>query len=286
MSAPVASAVVPRNFDLHCHSSVSDGVLAPAALVRRARANGVDVLALTDHDEVGGLAEARASAAACDVELVPGVEVSVTWSGVTIHVLGLGIDPQHPVLRAGLETIRSSRALRAERIAAEFDRIGIQGSLAGAYAYAHNPALIGRTHFARFLVDRGVARDVRSVFHRFLATGKPGYVRHEWAGLADAVGWIRASGGRPVVAHPGRYKLSRADLRLFLEEFKAAGGEGIEVVTGSHTPAQYAEFAALARELDFLASRGSDFHGPEESEIDLGRLPALPVDLTPVWHDW
>jgi predicted metal-dependent phosphoesterase TrpH len=274
------------NFDLHCHSAASDGVLTPAALVRRAHANGVGVLALTDHDEVGGLAAARAAAEECGVRLVPGVEVSVTWAGITIHVVGLGIDPEHPALADGLDRVRSSRARRAERIAAEFDALGIEGTLAGAYAYAGNPNLVGRTHFARFLVECGAARDVRSVFHRYLAVGKPGYVPHEWAALADAVGWIRASGGRAVVAHPGRYRLSRAELRRFLQEFQAAGGEGIEVVTGSHTPAQYGEFAALAREFRFLASRGSDFHGPDESEIDLGRLPELPSDLTPVWHDW
>jgi predicted metal-dependent phosphoesterase TrpH len=276
----------PRNFDLHCHSTASDGVLLPADLVRRAHANGVDVLALTDHDEVTGLAAARAAASACGIGLVAGVEVSVTWSGITIHVVGLGVDPAHPALAAGLDHVRSSRIRRAERIAAEFDAMGIEGTLAGAYSYAANPNLVGRTHFARFLVECGIARDVRSVFHRFLAAGKPGYVPHEWARLADAVGWIQASGGRAVVAHPGRYRLSRADLRRFLDEFKAAGGAGVEVVTGSHTPAQYIEFAGLAREYGFLASRGSDFHAPGESEIDLGRLPQLPADLTPVWHDW
>jgi predicted metal-dependent phosphoesterase TrpH len=182
--------------------------------------------------------------------------------------------------------VRSSRGRRAERIAAEFDRLGIEGTLAGAYAYAANPNLIGRTHFARFLVERGIAADVASVFRHYLARGKPGYVSHRWAELADAVGWIRASGGRAVVAHPGRYRLARAELRRFLGEFKAAGGEGIEVVTGSHSAEQYGEFARLAREFEFLASRGSDFHGPEESLADLGQLPALPADLKPVWHDW
>jgi predicted metal-dependent phosphoesterase TrpH len=275
-----------KNFDLHCHSAASDGVLTPAALVRRAHANGVDVLALTDHDEVSGIAEASAAADELGVHLVPGVEVSVTWGGVTIHVLGLDIDPAHPALADGLDRVRSSRARRAERMAAAFDTLGIQGTLAGAYSFAANPNLVGRTHFARFLVECGVARDVRSVFHRYLAPGKPGYVPHEWAALADAVGWIRASGGRAVVAHPGRYRLSRAELLRFLEEFKSAGGEGLEVVTGSHTPAQYGEFGGLAREFGFLASCGSDFHGPDESEIDLGGIPALASDLTPVWHDW
>jgi predicted metal-dependent phosphoesterase TrpH len=285
MLAPIAKTAA-KNFDLHCHSTASDGVLTPAALVRRAAANGVGVLALTDHDELSGLAEAASVAQEYGVRLVSGVEISITWGGITIHIVGLGVDPSSETLARGLGHVRASRARRAERIAAEFDALGIPGTLEGAYSYAGNPDLVGRAHFARYLVEQGVARDVKSVFHRYLTSGKPAYVPHQWADLADAVAWIRASGGRAVVAHPGRYRLSRDELRRFLGEFIAAGGEGIEVVTGSHTRAQYAEFAALARELGLLASRGSDFHGPEESEIDLGRLPPLPDELRPVWHDW
>jgi len=281
MGAPAAC-----HFDLHCHSTVSDGVLAPTEVVRRASANGVTVLALTDHDELAGLAEAAAAARESGIRFVPGVEISVTWGEITIHIVGLGIDPADSALQERLAGLRTSRGRRAERIAAEFDSLGIGGTLAGAYGYAENPQLIGRAHFARFLVERGVARDVAAVFRQYLVRGKPGYVPQQWADLADAVAWIRAAGGRAVVAHPGRYKLSRAELRQFLAEFRAAGGEGIEVVTGSHSPDQYLEFARLAREFDFLASRGSDFHGPDESPIDLGRLPALPADLKPVWHDW
>jgi len=272
--------------DLHCHSTASDGVLSPAKVVQRAAANGVSVLALTDHDEVVGLAGAAEAARAAGIRLVPGVEISITWGDISIHIVGLGVDPEDETLATNLDFVRSSRGRRAERIAAELDSLGIEGSLAGAYGYAENPKVIGRTHFARFLVQRGVAPDVASVFKRYLARGKPGYVAHQWAELADAVAWIRASGGRAVVAHPGRYKLPRSELRRFLGEFKAAGGEGIEVVTGSHSPEQYGEFARLAREFEFLASRGSDFHGPEESLADLGRLPPLPADLKPVWHDW
>lgn len=274
------------NFDLHCHSTVSDGLLAPGAVVRRAAANGVTVLALTDHDEVAGLAEAADVALASGLRFMPGVEISVTWADITIHIVGLGIDPGNADLAANLEHLRASRGRRAERIAAEFDALGIGGTLAGAYGYAENPNLIGRAHFARFLVDCGAARDVAAVFKRYLVRGKPGYVPQQWAELADAVAWIRASGGRAVVAHPGRYKFSRDELRQFLAAFKAAGGDAIEVVTGSHSPEQYVEFARLAREFGFLASRGSDFHGPDESPIDLGRLPPLPADLKPVWHDW
>jgi 3',5'-nucleoside bisphosphate phosphatase len=274
------------NFDLHCHSTVSDGVLPADVVVRRAAANGVSVLALTDHDELAGLAVAAEVARDAGIRFIPGVEVSITWGDITIHIIGLGIDPGNVLLAGNLDRMRTSRGRRAERIAAEFDALGITGTLQGAYAYAENPQLIGRAHFARFLVARGVARDVAAVFKHYLVRGKPGYVPQQWAELADAVAWIRASGGRAVVAHPGRYKLSRDELRQFLAEFKAAGGEGIEVVTGSHSPEQYGEFARLAREFDFLASRGSDFHGPEESHVDLGRLPPLPADLKPVWHDW
>jgi len=274
------------NFDLHCHSTVSDGLLGPAELARRAAAQGVTTLALTDHDELAGLDAAREAAREAGIRFVDGVEISVTWGGITVHIVGLGIDPGSPPLVDGLESVRNSRAVRAERIAGELAAAGIPGSLEGAYAYAENPRLIGRTHFARFLVERGHVRDVKTVFQRYLVRGKPGYVPHQWAALADAVGWIRTSGGRAVVAHPGRYKLGRAEMRRFLAEFKAAGGEGIEVITGSHTPAHYAEYASLARELGLLASRGSDFHGPKESTVELGGLPPLPSDLTPVWHDW
>lgn len=274
------------NFDLHCHSTVSDGVLAPAEVVRRAAANGVDVLALTDHDETGGLQEARACAAECGIRFIDGVEISVSWGDTTIHVVGLGIDASQAALHDGLATTRSSRHVRARKIANEFDALDIPGTLEGAYALAENRDLIGRTHFARYLVERGHAKDLKAVFQRFLAQGKPGYVPHQWARLADALAWIHAAGGRAVIAHPGRYKLTREEMRRLLAEFKAGGGAAIEVVTGSHSPPQFAEYASIACEFGLLASRGSDFHGPGEGPYDLGVLPPLPAHLTPVWHDW
>ncbi len=274
------------NIDLHCHSTASDGLLSPSALAERAAASGVGVLALTDHDEVAGLPEARAAAESKGLRFVDGVEISVTWSGITVHVVGLQIDPSNDDLRDGLESIRSSRALRARKMGDALESAGISGSYDGAMAHVENPNIVSRTHFARFLVAQGYARDVRSVFHRYLIKGKPGYVAHDWASLPDAVRWIRASGGVAVVAHPGRYKLSRADMRTLLSEFRDCGGAGVEVITGSHTVDQYAQYAALAREFGLLASRGSDFHGPGESKIDLGALPALPENLKPVWHDW
>jgi predicted metal-dependent phosphoesterase TrpH len=272
------------NCDLHCHSTCSDGLLAPAELARRAHANGVSLLALTDHDEVSGLAEAERAARSLGLHFVHGVEISVSWNDHTVHVVGLGIDASNRALLEGLSWVRGSRRRRGERIASELARFGIEGSLEGALAHAGNPDALGRTHFARFLVERNYARDVKQVFRRYLARGKPGYVPHQWASLAEAIGWICASGGAAVLAHPGRYALAPREMRALLEEFRRAGGSGIEVVTGGHTPRQYGAFARIAREMDFYCSRGSDYHGPGESRADLGLLPALPSDLKPIWR--
>jgi len=274
------------NYDLHCHSTASDGLLAPAELARRAALNGVDVLALTDHDELSGLAEARAQAETLGLRFIDGVEVSITWGGNTIHVVGLNIDPGNQQLQQGLHTIRQGRAERAKKMAQDLTRVGIPGSLEGAYAYVENPNLIGRTHFARFPAEKRYVSDVKSAFQHYLVSGKPGYVPHQWATLEEALAYIKAGGGIAVVAHPGRYKLTRTEMREFLGEFRDGGGAGIEVITSSHTPEQYLEYAILAREFGFLASRGSDFHGPGESRVDLGKLPDLAADLKPVWHDW
>jgi predicted metal-dependent phosphoesterase TrpH len=274
------------NCDLHCHSIASDGLLAPAELVRRAAGNGVELLALTDHDELCGLAEAREQAEALGLRFVDGVEVSVSWGGITIHVVGLNVDPHNPQLQQGLQSIRQGRAERAKKMAQDLERVGIPGSLEGAYAYVENPNLIGRTHFARFLAEKRYVSDVKSAFQHYLVGGKPGYVPHEWATLADALSYINAGGGIPVLAHPGRYKLTRGEMRSFLGEFRDGGGAGIEVVTSSHTAEQFLEYAILAKEFGLLASRGSDFHGPGESRVDLGRLPNLAAELKPVWHDW
>ncbi len=274
------------NIDLHCHSTASDGLLKPGELVARAAANGVEILSLTDHDGVSGLAEARAKAESEGIRFVDGVEISVTWEGTAVHIVGLQIDPEDPVLRSGLESIREGRATRAEKMGKALEAAGIPDSLAGARIYAENPSLISRSHFARHLVKTGRAPDVKSVFQRYLVKGKPGFVPHQWASLGDAVSWIRASGGIAVVAHPGRYNFSRPELHAFLAQFRDSGGAGIEVVTGSHSPEQYFEFARIAREFGFTASRGSDYHGKGESRADLGALPQLPDDLKPVWHDW
>lgn len=274
------------NADLHAHSRVSDGVLAPAEVVRRAHAHGVQLFALTDHDEVGGLAEAATAASALGLVFVPGVEVSVSWGGETIHVVGLRIDPGCRALCDGLARTRSGRDARAREMAEDLARAGIAGAYDGALRFVGNPAMVGRTHFARYIVELGVCRDVAEVFQRYLSEGKPGFVAHRWASLADAVDWIRGAGGIAVLAHPGRYRLDETALWALIAAFRDAGGEGIEVVSGSHTREQYRRFAQVAREFGLRASRGSDFHGPDESRVELGSLPPLPDTLAPVWLDW
>lgn len=274
------------NYDLHCHSSISDGVLAPAQLVQRAAEKGVDVLALTDHDDVGGLHEAAQAAQAAGIGFVNGVEISVTWSGVTLHVVGLNIDAASPALRNGLAIIQQGRRERAERIGRELGKHGIPDAYEGALSHATNPHLVGRTHFARFLIEQGICKDVRSVFKKYLVRGRPGYVSHEWTSLDNAVAWIRAAGGQAVLAHPGRYDLKGKATRRLLGAFRELGGEGVEVVTGSHSPDQYTLFAELANLYGLSASRGSDFHAPGEYGRELGGGPALPVKCTPIWHNW
>jgi predicted metal-dependent phosphoesterase TrpH len=276
---------VPR-YDLHAHSTHSDGLLTPAALVQRAVARGVDVLALTDHDELSGLIDAQAQADTAKLEFVAGAELSVTWRDLTLHVLGLRIDAECPSLREGLAKIRAGRAERARRIGVSLADAGIPGAYEGALQFVTSDRLISRTHFARFLVDAGHVREMREVFKRYLVRGKPGHVDHRWAELAEAIDWIHSAGGRAVLAHPGRYKVSPTALRELLAEFRDAGGDGIEVLSPSHTAAQVTAFACHARRLGLLASSGSDYHGPGESYVDLGDMPPLPAGVTPVWHDW
>ncbi|CAN5719838.1 PHP domain-containing protein [soil metagenome] len=274
------------NVDLHCHSTISDGVLLPADVAARAALNGVDVWALTDHDEVRGIPTARAAALDLGMRFVPGVEISVTWAGRTIHIVGLRIDETNEELLAGLAQTRSGRQRRAEDMAAGLAKAGIANVYQGALKYVGNPDLISRSHFARYLVEIGVCESVSAVFKRFLIEGKPGYVPHRWATLSEAVGWIRRAGGIAVVAHPGRYDLSPIAFDAFFREFKAYGGTAIEVVTGSHSVDQYYEYTKIATRYGFKGSRGSDFHAPDDAAIDLGRLPPLARELVPVWDDW
>lgn len=269
--------------DLHSHSTVSDGLLDPGELVRRAASCGVELLALTDHDDTAGLAEACAAADAIGMGFVGGVEISVSWNDTTVHVVGLGIDPGNAALRTGLAKMREGRECRARCMGEALEAIGIRGALAGASALAANPELVSRTHFARYLASTGIVPGVREAFDRYLARGRPGYVAHHWADLADAVGWIRAAGGIAVAAHPGRYRLGGRVLDGFLEDFKACGGAAIEVSSGARSDADVRTFSRAARRHGLLASAGSDFHGPGESPADLGCNAPLPDDLTPVW---
>ena len=272
-----------QNADLHCHSVVSDGTLTPEVLAGRAKANGVELWALTDHDEIGGQQRARAAAQAVGLPYLSGVEVSVTFAGETVHIVGLGVDEEDAQLKQGLWRTRGGRDVRAQEMSEELAKVGIQHAYEGALKYAGNPQLISRTHFARFLVETGVCKDTPEVFRRFLTEGKPGFIPHRWAQLGDAVRWIIQAGGVAVVAHPGRYKFTPNEEYALFTEFIAHGGRGVEVVTGSHSPAEFIEYADLAKEMGLLASRGSDFHSPDESHTDLGQLPMLPSDLTPVW---
>lgn len=271
------------NADLHSHSTVSDGWLEPEALVRRAVANGVELLALTDHDEVGGIDAAAGLAAELGLGFVAGVEISVSFAGETIHIVGLGVDHRCSALVDGLDHLRSGRDARAQRMSDALASVGIAGALDGAMRFARNPALVSRAHFARHLVATGLMPDVRTVFDHYLVRGKPGFVEHEWATLEDAVGWIRAAGGIAVVAHPARYRLSSYDMSKLFDGFVGAGGEAVEVVSGAHTDDEMRRFATVARQHGLLASRASDFHGEKESPVDVGRCNPLPPDLTPVW---
>jgi len=272
-----------NNPDLHCHSTVSDGTVAPAALVARASRRGVGSLALTDHDDTGGLAEAAEAAREHGIRFINGVEISVTWQGETIHVVGLGIDPADAALQAGLAATRSGRIERAQRMSAVFDSLGIEGTFEGATRLAGNPRMISRTHYARYLCDQGHVKSTKDAFRRWLGSGRPCNVAQEWARLDDAVHWINGSGGVAVIAHPGRYALDRPQMRALLSEFRDLGGAAIEVVTGSHQPQHFSLFAKYAVEFGFAASCGSDFHSPGESR-DLGGLPPIPAICEPVWQ--
>ncbi|MDE2401781.1 MAG: PHP domain-containing protein [Burkholderiales bacterium] len=272
------------NADLHCHSNVSDGTLAPEALAERAKRNGVELWALTDHDEVGGQDRARFAAATVGLSYLTGAEISVSFADKTVHIVGLGFDADNVALQQGLIDTRGGRERRARDMADGLALAGIPDAFAGALRYVGNPDLISRTHFARYLVEIGVCGSAHEVFRHYLTDGKPGFVEHRWAKLSDAVSWVTQAGGIAVIAHPGRYGFTPNEEYALFSEFKAHGGLGVEVVTGSHTVAEYGKYADMAQEFDLLASRGSDFHDPIESRTDLGALPDLPGPLNPVWQ--
>ena len=272
------------NADLHCHSFVSDGTLSPEQLAARAAANGVELWALTDHDEIGGQRRAAEAAQANGLKYLTGTEISVTFAGQTVHIVGLGFDADDPQMLQGLMATRGGRGARAIEMSNGLAKVGILDAYQGALRYVGNPELISRTHFARHLVESGVCKDTNEVFRRFLTEGKPGFVAHRWASLGDAVRWITAAQGVAVIAHPARYKFTANEEFALFSEFKTHGGRGVEVVTGSHTAAEYVKYGETAREFGLAASRGSDFHSPDESHTDLGQLPYLSGGLTPVWE--
>ena len=272
------------NADLHCHSVVSDGTLTPEALAARAKANGVQLWALTDHDEIGGQERAIASAKALDMKYLTGVEISITFAGKTVHIVGLGFDHTNTDLVQGLRNTRGGRAERAKEMSEGLAKVGIQGAYEGALKFAGNHELISRTHFARFLVESGVCKDTSEVFRKYLTENKPGFVPHRWASLENAVKWITGAGGVAVIAHPARYGFTANEEYALFTEFKNHGGRGVEVITGSHSSADALQYADTALEFNLAASRGSDFHSPDESHTDLGTLPWLPGQLTPVWE--
>ncbi|MGD8265815.1 MAG: PHP domain-containing protein [Chromatiales bacterium] len=273
-------------YDLHAHSTASDGTLTPAELVSHAVASGVNVLAITDHDTTAGFTEAlQAARQNPGFVMVPGIELSVTWNRQTVHIVGLGIDPEHHVLQAGLERIMEFRQWRAEEIGRRLENSGIENAYQHAKAFS-NGKLISRTHFARHLVAIGKAKDIRDVFRHYLVAGKPGHVAGEWAALEEAVGWIHGAGGQAVIAHPARYRMTRTKLRKLIGDFRECGGEAIEVVSGSHSKDDMYNMARHAADFGLLASAGSDFHSPEQAWISMGRLPELPTGCTPVWSTW
>jgi len=272
------------NADLHCHSVVSDGTLTPEALAARAKANGVQLWALTDHDEIGGQERAMAAAKTLDMKYLTGVEISITFAGKTVHIVGLGFDHTNPDMVQGLRNTRGGRAERAKEMSEGLAKVGIHGAYEGALQYAGNHELISRTHFARFLVESGVCKDTSEVFRKYLTENKPGFVPHRWASLENAVNWITGAGGVAVIAHPARYGFTANEEYALFTEFKNHGGRGVEVITGSHSSADALQYAETALEFELAASRGSDFHSPDESHTDLGTLPWLPGQLTPVWE--
>lgn len=274
----------PLNADLHCHSTVSDGTLSPEVLARRAKSQGVELWALTDHDELSGQERARQVALSLGLSYLNGVEISVSFAGETVHIVGLGFALDAKPLVDGLAFIRSGRERRARDVSDRLAKVGIRDAYEGALRYVGNPDLISRTHFARYLVEIGACRDIAEVFRMYLGDGKPGFVPHRWASLREAVEWITQAGGMAVIAHPARYHFTPSEEYALFSEFKMLGGRGVEVVTGNHSAADVVRYADMAREFGLLASRGSDFHSPDENRVDLGGLPDLPGQLTPVWE--
>ena len=270
--------------DFHTHSSASDGALAPAELLRRARSAGIELMAITDHDTMAGYHAARAALdGAAGLRLIPGVELSCRWAATTIHVVGLGVDSDHPAMEAALQLLGQARRERGETIARRLAALGFPGALEGAMRQAGESQL-GRPHFAAWLVESGHVEDVARAFDKYLGQGKRGDVKAFWPELADAVGWITAAGGVAVLAHPLKYRFTRMKLQRLAMDFRAAGGSALEIISGRQTPDQVAQLQRLARELELEVSVGSDFHRDSAYGPQLGvKLPTL-KGLRGVWE--
>lgn len=272
-------------YDLHTHSTASDGSLMPEALVARAIDHNVDVLALTDHDGTEGINAAQKAAEGTALQLIAGVELSVSWGSRTVHIVGLNIDINNERLQEGLSQLREYRIGRAQEIAKRLAKAGIERALEGAREYASD-VMLGRVHFAQFLVKQGLAKDNNDVFKRFLVRGKPGYVPGKWADFEQAMSWITDAGGQAVIAHPARYKMTATKLARLTAEFKELGGAAIEVVSGRQHPEEIKTLARLTNKFELLASCGSDFHTPDNTWVELGRIAPLPQNVIPIWSTW
>jgi len=276
---------MPAQIDLHCHSTISDGLLAPQDIVALAAKSGIKVMALTDHDDITGLAIARAAAEQHGIHFVNGVEISVTWKKRTLHIVGLRFDAENEALKNALAGVRIGRDERAKQMSEGLAKVGIANAYEGAKEISKQ-SIMTRSHFAQFLVKNGHAKDAKAVFKKFLVKGKPGFVDHQWMDLESAVSLINNAGGQAVIAHPGRYDLGAINMMLLMHEFRSYGGAAIEVVTGSHNPPQYQQFAKIAHRFSLKASLGSDYHGPGLSYMAMGCAPDLPAGCDPVWADW
>lgn len=273
----------PEQYDLHCHSTASDGSLTPTELIVRAKAKGVTSLALTDHDTINGQQEAKDAAQENAINFISGVELSTTWENKCFHIVGLNIDPKHSGLTQGISKLQTLRAERTKTIALKLEKKAITGSYE-AVIKAAKGGMVTRTHFSNYLLDQHHVSTQQEAFDRYLGEGKPAFVSTVWAELHDAINWINQAKGVAVVAHPLRYKLTVSWMRRFLSFFKEAGGQGIEVVTGHSNPDEIRRAILYAKHYDLFASVGSDFHTPDNQWVELGRLPPLPATVTPIWE--
>lgn len=271
-------------YDLHSHTTASDGLLTPTALVSRAVDMRVSVLAITDHDTTAGLDEAQNAIAQqrLPLRLIPGVEISTLWENYEIHIVGLGMDIAHPALTGLLQQQAECRQSRAEQIAARLEKNRIPDALAGAQRLATG-GQITRAHFARYLIELGIAANMNQVFKKYLAKGKTGYVPPQWCTIPQAIEAIHQSGGVSVLAHPGRYDLTAKWLKRLLATFAESGGIAMEVAQCQQAPDERTQLGRYARDFNLMASQGSDFHLPC-AWIELGRKLWLPADVEPVWH--